>query len=162
VDGVDDLHPTARRVAHELLALGVAGPFREFTVPTKTAADAASALGCKVGAIASTLVFMADTEPVVVLKSGAFRVDIEKLRQYLGAETVRQATPDEVRESTGQAIGGVSPVGWPQPLRCFIDDSLEGLDQVWAACGTPNAVFCTSFMELQSLTGATALSMRPI
>jgi prolyl-tRNA editing enzyme YbaK/EbsC (Cys-tRNA(Pro) deacylase) len=105
---------------------------------------------------------MADTEPVVVLKSGAFRVDIEKLRQYLGAETVRQATPDEVRESTGQAIGGVSPVGWPQPLRCFIDDSLEGLDQVWAACGTPNDVFCTSFMELQSLTGATALSMRPI
>jgi prolyl-tRNA editing enzyme YbaK/EbsC (Cys-tRNA(Pro) deacylase) len=160
VAGEHDLHSSAQRVADELKARGVAGPFREFVVPTKTAADAARALGCEVGAIASTLVFMADVEPIIVLKSGAFRVDTEKLRQHLGAASLRQATPDEVREWTGQAIGGVSPVGWPQPLRCFIDDSLDDFELLWAACGTPNAVFATSYGELRALTGAQAISLR--
>lgn len=156
----EKLHPSALRVVDVLKARGVNGPFREFTVPTKTAADAATALHCEVGAIASTLVFMADDEPVVVLKSGAFRVDTEKLRRHLGASSVRQATPDEVREATGQPVGGVSPVGWPRPIPCLIDDSLAAFGQLWAACGTPNAVFGTSFGELRSLTGAIPISLR--
>jgi prolyl-tRNA editing enzyme YbaK/EbsC (Cys-tRNA(Pro) deacylase) len=158
---VEDLHPTAQRVVNDLKSRGVEGPFREFSVPTKTAADAAAALGCEVGAIASTLVFLVDDEPVVVIKSGAFRVDLEKLGEAAGGTRVRQATPEEVREATGQAIGGVSPVGWPKSLRTFIDDSLRQYLVVWAACGTPNAVFCTTFEQLQSITGANEISLRP-
>lgn len=159
--GAAELHPSAQRVVEALRVRGVKGPFREFAVPTKTAADAAAALGCDVGAIASTLIFVIDDEPVAVLKSGAFRVDVEMLGQHAGASSVRQASPDEVRAATGQAIGGVSPVGWPQALRTFVDESLAQYEHVWAACGTPNAVFCTSFDELVSLTGATAISLRP-
>ena len=155
------LHATAQRVAAILRGRGVQGPFREFDTPTKTAADAAAALGCEVGAIASTLVFMVDDEPVVVLKSGAFRVDTALLGSLLGATRVRQATPDQVREATGQAIGGVSPVGWPARLRTFIDDSLANYERLWAACGTPNAVFATTYDELRSLTDATPVALRP-
>jgi prolyl-tRNA editing enzyme YbaK/EbsC (Cys-tRNA(Pro) deacylase) len=154
------LHPTAQRVVDILQALGVVGPFREFGVPTKTAADAAAALDCEVEAIASTLVFMADDTPVVVLKSGTLRVDLEVVRQYLGVVSVRQATPSEVRSATGQDPGGVSPVGWPQPLTCLIDSSLANFAHLWAACGTPNAVFRTNYEELRSLTGATPISLR--
>jgi prolyl-tRNA editing enzyme YbaK/EbsC (Cys-tRNA(Pro) deacylase) len=158
--GAEELHPSAQRVVDILKTLGVVGPFREFSVPTKTAADAAAALECEVDAIASTLVFMADDTPVVVLKSGSLRVDVEKVRGYLGAMSVRQATPTEVRAATGQSPGGVSPVGWPQPLPCLIDSSLARFAQLWAACGTPNAVFATSYDELRSLTSATPISLR--
>jgi prolyl-tRNA editing enzyme YbaK/EbsC (Cys-tRNA(Pro) deacylase) len=158
---VEDLHPTAQRVANILKSRGVEGPFREFIVPTKTAADAATALGCEVGAIASTLVFLVDDDPVVVIKSGAFRVDLEKLRLEAGGVTVRQAKPEEVRDATGQTIGGVSPVGWPEPLRTFIDDSLSHYEVVWAACGTPNAVFATTFQQLQDITGGATISLQP-
>ena len=107
--GTEDLHPSALRVASLLESLGALGPFREFDVPTKTAADAATALGCDVGAIASTLVFMIDAQPVVVIKSGGSRTDVDRLRELLKANEVRQATSDEVRAATGQSIGGVSP-----------------------------------------------------
>ena len=159
--GAEELHPSAQRVVEALRARGVKGPFREFVVPTKPAADAAAALGCDVGAIASTLIFVVDDEPVVVLKSGAFRVDVELLGQHAGATSVRQASPDEVRVATGQAIGGGSPGGWPQQPHTFIDESRAQYEHVWAACGTPNAVFCTSYDELVSLTGATAISLHP-
>lgn len=158
--GREELHPSAQRVVDVLKALGAVGPFREFTVPTKTAADAAAALECEVNAIASTLVFMADDKPVVVLKSGTLRVDVEKVRQYLGATSVRQATPNEVRAATGQSLGGVSPVGWPQPIPCLIDSLLARFPHLWAACGTPNAVFGTTYDELRSLTSATPISLR--
>lgn len=158
--GGSEPHPSAQRVIDILKSLGVVGPFREFTVPTKTAADAAAALECEVDAIASTLVFVADDRPIVVLKSGTLRVDLEKVREFLGAGSVRQATPDEVRAATGQSPGGVSPVGWPQPLDCLIDNSLSRFERVWAACGTPNAVFATSYDELRSLTDATPISLR--
>jgi prolyl-tRNA editing enzyme YbaK/EbsC (Cys-tRNA(Pro) deacylase) len=157
---VEELHPSAQRIVKDLKSRGVEGPFREFSLPTKTAADAAAALGCDVGAIASTLVFLVDNDPVVVIKSGAFRVDLEKLGDEAGGTTVRQAKPDEVREVTGQAIGGVSPVGWPKPLRTFIDDALREYEVVWAACGTPNAVFCTNFEQLRLITGATVITLR--
>ena len=157
--GTEDLHPSALRVASRLESLGALGPVREFDVPTKTAADAATALGCDVGAIASTLVFMIDAQPVVVIKSGGSRTDVDRLRELLKANEVRQATSDEVRAATGQSIGGVSPVGGPEPLRTLIDDSLSRFERLWAACGTPNAVFATSYEELRRICGAAPLSL---
>jgi prolyl-tRNA editing enzyme YbaK/EbsC (Cys-tRNA(Pro) deacylase) len=160
VSGIDHLHPSARRVAEVLQSRGVGGPFLEFDASTKTAAHAARALDCEVGAIASCLVFVLDGEPVVIIKSGAFRVDVELFAELAHGAVVRQATPEEVREATGQPIGGVSPVNWPEALRVFIDDSLSDYERIWSACGTPNAVFATTFVELQSLTNATALSLQ--
>jgi prolyl-tRNA editing enzyme YbaK/EbsC (Cys-tRNA(Pro) deacylase) len=157
---IDDLHPSARRVADALTARGVGGPFIEFAASTKTAADAARALECDVGAIASCLVFVLDENPVVIVKSGASRVDIRRFAELAGGDAVRQATPDEVRAATGQPIGGVSPINWPAELRVYIDDGLAAYEQIWAACGTPNAVFATTFIELQSLTNATVLTLR--
>jgi prolyl-tRNA editing enzyme YbaK/EbsC (Cys-tRNA(Pro) deacylase) len=153
------LHPSAQAVADALIAAGVAGPFLEFDATTKTAADAAKALECDVGAIASCLVFVLDGEPIVILKSGAFRVDLALFSTLAGGEETRRATPDEVRAATGQPIGGVSPVNWPGALRVFIDDSLANFEQVWAACGTPNAVFATTYDELVRLTGATPVTL---
>lgn len=152
---VGALHPSARRVAEVLRERGVRGPIRQFEASTKSAADAAKALDCEVGAIASCLVFLANAQPVVVLKSGAHRVDTKLLASLVGAAEVRQATPDEVRDATGQPIGGVSPVGWPGEIRVFIDETLRAFERVWAACGTPNAVFATNFDELCHLTKAT-------
>ncbi|HEY5010887.1 MAG TPA: YbaK/EbsC family protein, partial [Acidimicrobiales bacterium] len=130
---IDALHPSARRVAEALSARGVAGPFKEFEASTKTAADAARALECELGAIASCLVFVLDGEPVVIIKSGASRVDTKKFAELAFGETVRQATPDEVRAATGQPIGGVSPINWPAHLRVFIDDDLAKYERIWAA-----------------------------
>jgi prolyl-tRNA editing enzyme YbaK/EbsC (Cys-tRNA(Pro) deacylase) len=141
------------------MAAGVTGPFLEFDASTKTAADAARALDCEVGAIASCLVFVLDDDPIVIIKSGAFRVDLERFTSLVGGATTRRATPDEVRAATGQPIGGVSPVNWPGELRVFIDDSLGRYEQVWSACGTPNAVFATTFDELLALTGATPITL---
>jgi prolyl-tRNA editing enzyme YbaK/EbsC (Cys-tRNA(Pro) deacylase) len=159
MDGFERLHPSALRIIEVLEERGVVGPFRQFDVSTKTAADAAAALDCEVGAIASTLIFVIDGETVVVLKSGAHRVDTEKLRQLTGASAIRQATADEVREATGQSIGGVSPVGWPRPLRTFIDESLAQFQCLWAACGTPNAVFRTTYEELSEISGASPVRL---
>jgi prolyl-tRNA editing enzyme YbaK/EbsC (Cys-tRNA(Pro) deacylase) len=155
----DELHPSAKAVADALVAAGATGPFLEFDATTKTAADAAAALDCDVGAIASCLVFVLDHEPVVILKSGAFRVDLALFSALAGGYETRRATPDEVRAATGQPIGGVSPVNWPGALRVFIDDSLASYEQVWAACGTPNAVFATTYAELVRLTGATPVTL---
>lgn len=153
------LHPSAQVVADTLIAAGVTGPFLEFDASTKTAADAAQALDCDVGAIASCLVFVLDDEPIVILKSGAFRVDLALFSSLAGGREARRATPDEVRAATGQPIGGVSPVNWPGALRVFIDSSLADYEQVWSACGTPNAVFATTFDELVVLTNATPVTL---
>jgi prolyl-tRNA editing enzyme YbaK/EbsC (Cys-tRNA(Pro) deacylase) len=153
------LHPSAQRVADALRSAGVPGEVREFAVPTRTSVEAAAALGCELAAIASCLVFVADDEPIVVIKSGAHRVDLEHLGGVLGAAAVRQADADEVRAVTGQPIGGVAPVNWPTSPRVLIDASLEPLGEVWAAAGTPNAVFPTTYGELRTLTGATPVAV---
>lgn len=156
---LEELHPSARRVAEALVARGVKGPFLEFDATTKTAADAARVLECDVGAIASCLVFVMDDEPVVIIKSGGSRVDLKEFADLAHGKVVRQATPEEVRAATGQPIGGVSPIGWPESLRVFIDDALLQHARVWSACGTPNAVFATTFVELERVTKAEALSL---
>lgn len=119
-----------------------------------TAAAAAAALGVEVGQIANSLVFTTtDGDPVLVLTSGAHRVDTAKVAALLGVTAVRRAAPELVRTATGQAIGGVAPVGHPARLRTVVDRALAVFDEVWAAGGIPHAVFPTSFAELVAVTG---------
>jgi len=154
-DGGPALHPSAQRVADALRRGNVPGRVREFATPTRTSLEAAAALGCEVGAIAMCLVLVADGEPLVLIKSGAHRVDLTHLAAELGVAHLRQADAKEVRAVTGQPIGGVAPVNWPTTPRVLIDVALESYTEVWSAAGTPNAVFPTTFGELRSLTGAT-------
>ena len=118
-----------------------------------TAAAAAAALGVEVGAIANSLVFDADGEPLLVLTSGAHRVDTGKVAALLGVGRVRRASPEFVRAATGQVIGGVAPVGHPAPLRTLVDRALAGFPEVWAAGGIPHAVFPSTCAELVAVTG---------
>jgi prolyl-tRNA editing enzyme YbaK/EbsC (Cys-tRNA(Pro) deacylase) len=150
-------HPNVAAVVAALRA-GGADPARveRLTVlpdAVATAAAAAAALGVEVGAIANSLVFDADGDPLLVLTSGAHRVDTGKVAALLGVGRVRRASPEFVRTATGQAIGGVAPVGHPAPLRTLVDRALDAHDEVWAAGGIPHAVFPTTFAELVAVTG---------
>ncbi|WP_249997810.1 YbaK/EbsC family protein [Actinoplanes sp. M2I2] len=120
-----------------------------------TAAAAAEALCIEVGQIANSLIFDADGEPLLVLTSGAHRVDTAKVAASLGLGKLRRATPEFVREHTGQAIGGVAPLGHPKPVRTLVDTALEQYEDVWAAGGVPQAVFPISFAELVRVTAGT-------
>src|SRR3954464_11671533 len=120
-----------------------------------TAVLAAEALGCEVGAIANSLLFDADGSPVLILTSGAHRVDTAKVAATLGVTALPRAGPDFVRAHTGQVIGGVSPIGHPAPVPTYIDPWLRRYDVVWAAAGHPAAVFSTTYDELVAMTGAT-------
>ncbi|MFK4190326.1 YbaK/EbsC family protein [Streptomyces sparsogenes] len=149
------------QVARALAAAGIAGQVRELAESTRTAAEAASALGCEVGAIANSLVFISDDEPVLVLTSGRHKVDTTALAARWGRGKLRRATPDQVRQATGQAIGGVAPVGHPRALPTVVDEALTDYSQVWAAAGTPRTVFPTTANELVQLTGALLLPVGP-
>lgn len=127
---------TAARERH-----GVDVEVHEFPEGTKTATDAATAIGCDVEQIASSLVFMADDEPVVVVTSGANRVSETRLASVLDAGEVRMAQPNEVRAATGWSIGGVPPFCHDRELRVIVDETLLDQDEVWAAAGTPDGVF---------------------
>ncbi|MEH1059375.1 YbaK/EbsC family protein [Micromonospora sp. CPCC 206171] len=117
-----------------------------------TAAAAAAALGVDAGAIANSLVFEADGEPLLVLTSGAHRVDTAELAARLGVTRLRRATPEFVREHTGQVIGGVAPVGHPRPLRTLVDIALQEYAEIWAAGGVPQAVFPSTYADLLRIT----------
>lgn len=121
---------------------------------TRTAVEAAGAVGCVVDQIVKSLVFVVDDEPVLALTSGANRVDTDRLADALGAAEARKADADEVRTATGYAIGGTPPVGHDQPLRTILDPRLLDFDEVWAAAGTPMDVFPLSPVRLRELTGA--------
>jgi prolyl-tRNA editing enzyme YbaK/EbsC (Cys-tRNA(Pro) deacylase) len=125
----------------------------------RTAVQAAAALEVTVGAIANSLVFDADGEPLLVLTSGAHRADTAMLAALLPASHVRMADPDFVRSHTGQPIGGVAPVGHPRSIRTLVDDQLRHHPVVWAAAGHPKAVFPTTFEELLALTGGRAAAV---
>lgn len=149
------MHPSVERVVAALRAGGVSADVKEFDESTRTAVDAATALGVPVGAIVKSLVFAADGAPVLVLASGDHQVDTAKVAHVLGAAHVGRADADLVRDATGFAIGGVAPVGHPHPLRTVIDTHLCSFEVIWAAAGTPKTVFATSYDELLQLTGAT-------
>ncbi|WP_300608638.1 YbaK/EbsC family protein [Trebonia sp.] len=138
-----------------LKSLGVSGEVRQLPEPAPTAAAAAAQLGCDVGAIANSLVFAADGAPLLVLTSGAHRVDTARVAALVGASAVSRADPQSVREWTGQAIGGVAPVAHPAPIRTLVDTWLSRHAVVWAAAGHPHTVFPTSFRELLRITSGT-------
>lgn len=151
----DDQHLPARSriVQQQLVAAGLTVRVRELPDSTRTAAQAADALGCAVGAIASSLLFLADGEPLLVMTSGRHRVDTELLAANTGALDIAMASANEVRRVTGQAIGGVAPIGHPAPVRTVVDEALREHPVVWAAAGTPHTVMPLTFDELLSLTG---------
>lgn len=150
------LHRNVVRMQEVLSGLGATGRPVQLAASARTAAQAAEALGVEVGAIASSLVFLLDDEPLLVLTSGAHRVEPALVEGALGG-TLHRADADRVRAVTGQAIGGVAPVGHPAPLRTVVDVALQRYDVVWAAAGHPHAVFPTTFDELVRITGGIPL-----
>jgi prolyl-tRNA editing enzyme YbaK/EbsC (Cys-tRNA(Pro) deacylase) len=152
------LSASARRVQDELRRLGFANTVVELAVPVRTAADAAREVGCDVAQIVKSLIFRAarSDRGVLVLTSGANRVDEAKLEALLG-EPIGRAEPAFVRERTGFAIGGVPPIGHARPMATFIDEDLLRLGELWAAAGHPNALFRLTPDELQRMSaGAVA------
>jgi prolyl-tRNA editing enzyme YbaK/EbsC (Cys-tRNA(Pro) deacylase) len=142
------------RFRAEAARLGLSVEVRQFPQGTRTAEDAARAIGCEVGQIVKSLVFMGGTEPVLALTSGPNRADTDRLSALLGGVTVRRADPDEARAATGFSIGGTPPFGHPRPLRAFCDPDLLRYDEVWAAAGTPQAVFPIRPGDLLRVSGA--------
>lgn len=137
------MHPTAARVQERLREAGLDVEVRELADSTRTAAEAAAAVGCEVGQIVKSLVFVAGELPLLVLCAGDRRVDLGRL-----GPDVRAARAEEVRAATGFAIGGVPPLGHDRPLRTVVDSSLQRFETVWCAAGTPHAVFCARLDEL--------------
>lgn len=133
---------------------------RRFPQGTKTAEDAARAIGCDVGQIVKSLVFMADGRPVLALTSGANRVDPARLAALAGATEARRANPEEARAATGFAVGGTPPFGHPEPIPTFLDEDLLAHGEVWAAAGTPDSVFRTTPEELRRSARAEVAGFR--
>lgn len=157
---MEELSRASARVAEELARLGATTEVREMPESTRTAAEAAAALGCGVAQIVKSLVFraVANDEPVLVLVSGADRVDEARLAEVVGTE-VEQATGKFVRSRTGFAIGGVPPVGHAEPLVTYLDQHLLGHALVWAAAGTPRAVFPIHPADLVRITSARVVAV---
>ncbi len=150
---------SVERVRAALLAAGHPDTITVFPAGTRTAADAAAAVGCTVAQIAKSIVFRAGERPAVIITSGANRVDPAKAAYALGVRLTR-ADADWVRDVTGFAIGGVAPVGHRTPALLLLDEDLTPLDPIWAAAGSPSHVFRTTPDELQRITGAPVASIR--
>ncbi len=153
----DALPARSRLVAASLAAAGITGAIVVLPDAASTAVLAADALGVEVGAIANSLVFWSDDEPLLVMTSGAHRVDTAALAARLGRGGIRRATPEQVLAATGQPIGGVAPTGHPRRLTTVVDEDLAAFAEIWAAGGTPHTVFPLTFDELVRLTGGTVL-----
>jgi prolyl-tRNA editing enzyme YbaK/EbsC (Cys-tRNA(Pro) deacylase) len=148
-------HPSTQRVADALRRGGARGEVRQLETSTRTAQEAAAALGVAVGAIVKSLVFSADGNPVLVLASGDHQVAPAKVAAALGADRVTRADADLVRDATGYPIGGVAPLAHPRPLPTLVDTHLASYKVLWAAAGTPHSVFPTTYDELVRLTAGT-------
>ena len=155
---MSDALPARSRVVQEALeAAGIPGRIVVLPDSAATAALAAQALGVPVGAIANSLVFWSDEEPLLVMTSGAHRVNTAALAARLGRGGIVRATADQVVAATGQVIGGVAPTGHPRPLLTVVDEALAEFPEIWAAGGTAHTVFPLSFADLVRLTGGTVL-----
>jgi prolyl-tRNA editing enzyme YbaK/EbsC (Cys-tRNA(Pro) deacylase) len=152
---IDRFLEAARVLGHEV-------EVRRFPEGTKTAEAAARAVGCEVGQIVKSLVFVAGDAPVLALTSGANRVDTRRLATLAGAQDARRADPEEARAATGFAVGGTPPFGHPARVRTFLDRDLLGFEEVWAAAGTPDAVFRTTPDELVRLAEAEVADLKEI
>lgn len=155
----DTLSPRSLLVQDALRQSGISGEIVVLPDAASTAALAAAALGVEVGAIANSLVFWSDGEPLLVMTSGAHRVDTTALATRLGRENIVRANVDQVRAATGQAIGGVAPTGHPAPVVTVVDEALAAYPEIWAAGGTPHTVFPLTFGELVRLTGGTVVAV---
>ena len=148
------------RVESALAEAGVVTQVVWLDGAAKTAVEAAAALGIDVGAIANSLVFLLDGAPVLVMTSGAHRVDTEWLGERVGGAFARAAAA-VVKDATGQVIGGIAPVGHPAPLRTFVDEDLAGYPEIWAAAGHAHTVFPLSYAELVRITSGTVTPVVP-
>ncbi|MDX6325334.1 MAG: hypothetical protein QOK15_1688 [Nocardioidaceae bacterium] len=152
-------HPSVAAFRVALRSAGGTGRVVVLPASVHTAQLAADALGCPVGAIANSLLFDCDGTPVLILTSGAHRVDTSTVSARLGLGTLRRASPEFVRRHTGQVIGGVSPLDHPSPVPTYLDRALATYPEIWAAAGHPAAVFSTTYAELSALTGATEIDV---
>jgi prolyl-tRNA editing enzyme YbaK/EbsC (Cys-tRNA(Pro) deacylase) len=155
------LSPSAQKVQDVLRTLGFDCQVIEFTESTRTSAEAAARVGCEIGQIVKSLIFRGQGtgKPVLVLTSGANRVDERSISQYAG-ESIGRADAEFVRAASGFAIGGVPPVGHVQPLETYLDEDLLQYKKIWAAAGTPNAVFELTPTTLEKLTGGKVVRVK--
>ncbi|ETX06757.1 YbaK/EbsC family protein [Candidatus Entotheonella palauensis] len=156
------MHPTAQKVADAAQALGLDIRVTEFEASTRTAEDAANAIGCSVGQIVKSLLFVVRNQPTLVLVSGDNRLDEKKLAALCGAgrKQVKRGDADTARQATGFAIGGVPPFGHATSLPVYIDTDLQQFDVIWAAAGTPNAVFEITPQALIQATHGTVANVK--
>jgi len=157
--GMDQRLTAPARVQAALSAAGVAARIEEFPASTRTAQDAAAAVGTHVGQIVKSLVFLAGDTPVLALVSGANQLDTARLAALTGA-SIGKADADAVRRATGYSIGGVPPIGFPSPIPTFIDRDLLQYDVIWAAAGTPRHVFPIAPGELVRVTGGRVVDLK--
>ncbi|WP_460801891.1 YbaK/EbsC family protein [Microbacterium sp. GXF6406] len=153
-------NPALVTVENALTAAGLTDRMAELTEKVPSAAAAAEYLGCEVGAICNSIVFRAGDEAVLVLSSGAHRIDKAKAAVNFGVDKLSRADPEFVHAATGQRVGGCAPVGHPQPLRTLIDESLADYPHVWAGGGVSHAVFRITHDELVAITGAPSVDIR--
>ncbi|MFF5371263.1 YbaK/EbsC family protein [Streptomyces sp. NPDC013187] len=158
--GNSGAHPRFAEALRELGLGDLVSQVRRFPDATRTAAEAAAAVGCELSQICKSLIFAADSVPVLVLMDGASRVDLELVRKELGADKVTRARVDVVRETTGYAIGGVPPFGHRTRTRVLADRSLLEHDVVWAAAGTPYTVFPMAPEDLVTYADGTLVDVR--
>jgi prolyl-tRNA editing enzyme YbaK/EbsC (Cys-tRNA(Pro) deacylase) len=153
------MHPNVDRVVAAARAAGVDIRPERFAEGTRTAADAARSVGCEVGQIVKSLVFVAGDEPLLALVSGANRADLARIGRELGADTVRRADAAEARAATGFSIGGVPPFGHDRVLRVLVDRDLTRYPVVWAAAGLPDATFPISSADLVRVSGGRVVEL---
>ena len=157
----EELKPSARKVQEALKAHNLSCEVLQMTDTTRSASDAARAVGCQVGQIVKSLIFEGQQshQPILVAASGANRVNERAIEQSV-SEPIKMAKPDYVRQMTGFAIGGVPPVGHDNPLKIFIDEDLLQYDEIWAAAGTPHAVFKLTPDDLKTITSGAVISVK--
>ena len=156
------MHPSTQKVIDAAQAMGLTIEVVEFNQTTRTAPDAAAAIGCTVAQIVKSLCFMVAEQPVMALVSGDNRLDEKKLAalQNVGRKKVKRANADQVREATGFAIGGVPPFGHTNPMTIYIDEELFQYEIIWAAAGTPHTVFPISPEQLRDSTNGTVANLK--
>ena len=156
------MHPTAQKVAEAARQLGLNIEIKEFTAGTRTAQEAADAIGCLVAQIVKSLLFVVDGQPVMVLVSGSNQLDEKKLAALcgVGRKKVKRGNADIARQATGFAIGGVPPFGHLTQLPTYIDEHFKQFDVIWAAAGTPNAVFAITLNELVQASQGTVANLK--
>ncbi len=156
------LSPSAQKIQNALRELGYDYNVIEHAESTRTAQEAADRAGCQLGQIIKSLIFKGKTtgKPILVLTSGANRVDEKRISEYAG-EPIGRADADFVRSVTGYAIGGVPPLAHVQKMETYIDEDLLQYDTVWGAAGTPNAIFELTPDALQKMTGGRVTRVKP-